>query len=609
MSDSSRPFTQEEANAYLVFAKMAKLIRGKPIDRMMECDVCLLSAAVPKNLPCEHAVCYRCLVKYIQENYQCEPEEFKCPKCPYMVKVPPGGIMHLPMHTDLNEVLSLVTEGDSYQNRCKKHPRADTRYFCSTCKCVVCKKCAEKKHMGHNVADDNKKLLRDMLEKVEKRIESVRKQKEDFEQEGENITKRKEEMEEEINEQYETVVKAINEQRKKCLDDIDEHNLELLKTFDDIKLDLFRRGKILETADDFATDILAYSNDVEISTYWKELEVFMTQILKKELPNICPDVPEYEFKPAAAGRHESIMGEIKTPGETCERTMYPFYLPSRPKVPQCLKHGQRIRSFDTRIKQDNKFPKIAGLAISKENEYLILDSANKCVKIFTNRGQRKITFGNNILEHPTNIAIFGDEYIAVSDWAKIHCLQYFTNTGQHSEVIKKKKISYPVGFAITSKNTIILGTRGKPAEVNIHSQDGTFISIVSSTIQTPYNICIDNFDDGTETIIISDQDDNSIKGYKASGDMVYQYVNEVSPEHSRGISSPRGVTTDDKGNIFVADHGNNRIQVLNRDGTFKQTMVSRLPQPLLVAIDKEGHLVVATEKGSVHVYEYMEPKN
>ena len=64
--------------------------------------------------------------------------------------------------------------------------------------------------------------------------------------------------------------------------------------------------------------------------------------------------------------------------------------------------------------------------------------------------------------------------------------------------------------------------------------------------------------------------------------------------------SPRGMSTDGKGNILVADYSNNRVQVFKEDGTFVQ-VIQCDGNPTVVVVDNEGKIHVAIQKNQHHV--------
>ena len=62
------------------------------------------------------------------------------------------------------------------------------------------------------------------------------------------------------------------------------------------------------------------------------------------------------------------------------------------------------------------------------------------------------------------------------------------------------------------------------------------------------------------------------------------------------LSQPWGCAIDKHGKVYIAEEGNNRVQVFNPDGTFSRIIGGggRTPQPKAVAMDPDGNVHVAT---------------
>ncbi|MBZ5610558.1 MAG: peptidyl-alpha-hydroxyglycine alpha-amidating lyase family protein [Acidobacteriia bacterium] len=91
-------------------------------------------------------------------------------------------------------------------------------------------------------------------------------------------------------------------------------------------------------------------------------------------------------------------------------------------------------------------------------------------------------------------------------------------------------------------------------------------------------------------IFISDGYINSrVAKYSKEGDWVKQWGGPVPPEdraHPKPdqLNTPHTIAADAKGNIYVGDRGNRRIQVFDHDGNFLRTIQINVPPPPLQAI-------------------------
>ncbi|MFI5608301.1 NHL repeat-containing protein [Amycolatopsis sp. NPDC051903] len=69
------------------------------------------------------------------------------------------------------------------------------------------------------------------------------------------------------------------------------------------------------------------------------------------------------------------------------------------------------------------------------------------------------------------------------------------------------------------------------------------------------------------------------------------------------FSSPAGLTVDARGQIWVADTGNDRVQAFTRDGCLVRVLAGRFKAPQAVAVDRAGNVYVA-DTGNNRVVQY-----
>jgi len=69
------------------------------------------------------------------------------------------------------------------------------------------------------------------------------------------------------------------------------------------------------------------------------------------------------------------------------------------------------------------------------------------------------------------------------------------------------------------------------------------------------------------------------------------------------FAGPAGITVDQRGQLWVADTGNNRVQAFTRDGKLVRVLAGRLKAPEAVAVDAAGNVYVA-DTGNNRVAQY-----
>jgi DNA-binding beta-propeller fold protein YncE len=67
--------------------------------------------------------------------------------------------------------------------------------------------------------------------------------------------------------------------------------------------------------------------------------------------------------------------------------------------------------------------------------------------------------------------------------------------------------------------------------------------------------------------------------------------------------APAGITVDSRGQVWVADTGNHRVQAFTRDGALVRVLAGRLRAPEAVAVDAAGNVYVA-DTGNHRVAQY-----
>ena len=256
-----------------------------------------------------------------------------------------------------------------------------------------------------------------------------------------------------------------------------------------------------------------------------------------------------------------------------------------------------IREFSTKVEGDAKEPAVCDVAMTDDNEIVVVDRENRKVKVFSTKGVLKMSVGNNHLRQPnrtTNLKSSG--MILVKDEKR---LNLFAADGRYcgtfAELLKQ-----PVGLTQTKDGEVLI-TDWASGEVHGFSENGEHMRCFPCASEGPGYIC--SAPNGN--IIISDWKQHIIKVFNTKGKFLFHFGSEGS---GRGqVNHPYGVCSDKYGNIIIADTWNHRIHLVAGDGRFLSYIVTKddgIVYPQSVVVDNKGNLIIA-ERTSIKVYQYL----
>ena len=214
-----------------------------------------------------------------------------------------------------------------------------------------------------------------------------------------------------------------------------------------------------------------------------------------------------------------------------------------------------------------------GIAVDSEVNLYVADTGNNRIqKIHPDGNITSIGKYGSVLgqfSSPRGVAVDnkGNLYVADSGNNRI---QKFDASGKFKVIGKKDQFSSPSGVAVDSEDNLYVADTGNNRIQKIHP-DGN-VSIIGSfnlsekigssnfgprEFSSPIGVTVDN----KGNLYVADTDNNRIQIFDKSSDfigVVGKYGSVLGQ-----FSSPRGVAVDNKGNLYVADSGNNRIQKIS----------------------------------------------
>jgi hypothetical protein len=246
------------------------------------------------------------------------------------------------------------------------------------------------------------------------------------------------------------------------------------------------------------------------------------------------------------------------------------------------------------------------LAVSPSGDVYVVDAGNLRVVEFGADGTYEREWGGNAagaqipgkFESPRGIAVDPQGYVYVTD-APVNVnprVQKFTSTGVFQ---KQWDITAPGTLTAAPISSLYIAEYNS-YRIEASDNDG-------GTVQTFWN-------SGNPSGIASDS--SVFKLYVAEGDIgrIDRFEahgvgqdQQPTPEAKWGsigssdgqFSHPSAIAVDGSGHVYVADSGNNRIQVFYPDGTYigqwgtKGSATGQFDQPLGIAADTSGHVYVS----------------
>ena len=261
----------------------------------------------------------------------------------------------------------------------------------------------------------------------------------------------------------------------------------------------------------------------------------------------------------------------------------------------------------------NKFGGLYDVAIAPTGEVVIVDYDNRCVVVLDDEldllgviGQDN---GNSRLVRPDGVAVT-DNVIAVSD-SDTHQVKKYSLQGELLSIIgchgdKNGQFDYPKGLAFNNNKLLYVGDGGNH-RLQVFRQDDKFAFSFGNRgnnpgqLECPVRIAIDP----NNNVLVTDCDANCIHLFTHNGQFIqtissyepcaitisptgylitshlgddnkirvwsptYQLINQFGKKgYKQGeFHSIRGMAIDSSGNIYVAEWGNNRLQVITNNTT------------------------------------------
>jgi DNA-binding beta-propeller fold protein YncE len=268
--------------------------------------------------------------------------------------------------------------------------------------------------------------------------------------------------------------------------------------------------------------------------------------------------------------------------------------------------GNYLKQWGSSGSGDNQFDHPHGITCDpNSNKIYVADQENGRISVFDENGIYLNQWGKIInsldgqLACARGIAVNSTGHRYVLDSEK-KCVQVFDENGDF--MFKFGSFGVPTGISISSAGTVYIAN-SVSGYVGIYNADGSFVSSFEPT---------GNWEPMCGGLAINSSSGNV---YVAEGGSSSQIIYTTSVGGSLGswgssgsgpsqFDDPEGIAINASGHVYVADTGNNRIQVFEDDGTFVNQWGSigssngLFNEPTGITINETGHVFVVDKKNN-----------
>ena len=178
--------------------------------------------------------------------------------------------------------------------------------------------------------------------------------------------------------------------------------------------------------------------------------------------------------------------------------------------------------------------------------------------------------GENKIVTPMDLAVDGKR-VFVSD-ADANKVWIYDSNGKYKHSFGKAgsgngEFNFPYGIALDNRGRVFVADM-KNHRVQLFDIQGQFLSLfpnkdAKTLFNYPGGVAVVN-----NLVYITDIYKNKVFVFDLDGKKVLEFGTYGSDAGQ--FKYPNGVTADSKGNIYVSDSGNNRVQVFGKDGRFQR---------------------------------------
>ena len=590
----------------------------KSLRKQVTCSICLDTYTEPKTISCLHTFCCECLERHARVSQR--QGKFRCPECQAEIDLPQGNHFDLLPNSFFTKSLLGVLEGEDrqaiprqQQDTCSQHREERVRYYCSSCEACICPICVAKDHRGHDVLE---KAVQEEKKNINSTVEIINEKANLFGAELGKLEKTTGDVEmiiamakKDVSEATERVITKTRQQEKQLLESLEITRRRRIARINSAKKELEFLIKKFNQAAEFAENLVQRRSAVDIIQNKNKLRQKLEELRRVEVPKHRQAT---FVKFTAASQHNFKLGSIQVSekpaiaakstlegldqtfrvGVEAEFTLHPWtsggemsdHADLKDQVELLITPAKDVKNATV----DEEYDGIVSLKFTPK----VLEAYSIEVKINGDKlptcpmtvqvkelelvvvGELKIMlFPGDTLERLFGVAVNTEGQIVVTDNLG-NCIYVFDKDGNCMRKIGSKpshtgQFQYPNGISFLNDNEVHIADLKNCRIQRLNIQTGTVVKSFG-------------------------------KFGKGKGE----------------LSNPIDVTVNDEGSIVVTERGNNRIQVMSKEGesifTFGDKGPEKLHYPsccvpyknMFLVSDAGNHCIKAFDQSGTFLYKF-----
>ena len=628
------------------------------IKEQLTCSVCLVVYEEPKELPCHHIYCKKCVMGLLKRSGS---QSVECPLCRSVAQIPGNNLDNVPTAFYIDHLkeayatLSNATVGTATAMcpepvMCPAHPDQPSDHYCKNCQKRVCRSCIRIrcKPEGHlynhiaTVAAEYRELILENLAPTEQLKEQVSTALSEVTNIKSQITEQKESLTRDINSAFDRMVGVLQEQRQALLENLEEITRKKQCTISLQEQQLQAASTELTEFVQSTKQTLADESHEKILSCKQETIAKINEVTHKlrrisrspaERPNVVMSITD------------TCINELRT---LCECSCSIDCDAVDPSM--CTATGEGLHQaevdktavFSVHLANSKGDPCVEAPIVTVELKSVSYNSVTPADVMFTSAAQCEVFFESKVRgTHELSVKV---NDVSIPNSPFLIFVQKPPN-----------KIQAPLGEITAMSNPGCLAHKNgylyicnscKNGTVSVLDHKRNRIPLQIDLRHTPTGVAVDN----DFFIYVSTLRDNTLHKFTSTGTHVrsikinpsgrFEYrpygmqfsrdnrLFVCDSDHHRILvfnnnlgerlmvigkkghrvgqfNCPTDLDFDDSGKMYVADCFNNRIQVLTQDGNCEYTIgaIGSAPGELLfpVSIQVDNKLLYVTEKGNHRV--------